>query len=533
MIRIIQIWGLLLFSLILTQCAQINPLQGGPRDTFAPQIDTIQSYPKNGTTNFQDNFIELKFKEFISLNNPSENIIITPQQKIAPEVEVKNKKLKLTFQEPLEPNTTYTINFNRAVSDITEKNDSIFQVVFSTGAFIDSNQLAGEVKVSRTNRAAANYMIGLYPKVDTIQFDSIPYLSKPYYMAQTNDQGQFNMKYLKAGSYYIFAMDDQNRNLKLNDGESVAFMQNPIEVGLVDDQIEMKAFLPDAGQLKMRSTTYTYPGKITIAFTGAPSSYSIRDLEGKINLEKDLSSQPDSLIYWLAENPRPKMQFLINLQGVSDTIKPLYKNLPEAGKPVLLKMENNLKQMSLLPKDTLKITFSEPLKKWDMNSIAFLDKDSTELPKSEPTQIGLRTLAFLNMDKAMRHLKIDSGAVQSFYAHTIEEPYWASFEQLDTTYFGTLFLNMDSTVYAGAVVELLNKENEVVAKQRVKNRLVFVDLIPGDYQLRLIVDLNGDGEWTTGSIKESRQPEQIIYNKELINIKSKWEKEVDWIIQNE
>ena len=71
MIRIIQIWGLLLFSLILTQCAQINPLQGGPRDTFAPQIDTIQSYPKNGTTNFQDNFIELKFKEFISLNNPS------------------------------------------------------------------------------------------------------------------------------------------------------------------------------------------------------------------------------------------------------------------------------------------------------------------------------------------------------------------------------------------------------------------------------------------------------------------------------
>jgi hypothetical protein len=144
-IRIIQIWGLLLFSLILTQCAQINPLQGGPRDTFAPQIDTIQSYPKNGTTNFQDNFIELKFKEFISLNNPSENIIITPQQKIAPEVEVKNKKLKLTFQEPLEPNTTYTINFNRAVSDITEKNDSIFQVVFSTGAFIDSNQLAGEL----------------------------------------------------------------------------------------------------------------------------------------------------------------------------------------------------------------------------------------------------------------------------------------------------------------------------------------------------------------------------------------------------
>jgi len=63
-------------------------------------------------------------------------------------------------------------------------------------------------------------------------------------------------------------------------------------------------------------------------------------------------------------------------------------------------------------------------------------------------------------------------------------------------------------------------------------QMVFTELIPGKYQIRLIFDDNNDGEWTTGSLKEKRLPERVIYNRELIDIKSRWEKEVDWIIEN-
>lgn len=531
--KLLEIFILSLLAILLVQCAQINPLQGGPKDTFAPQIDTAHSYPKNGTINFHDDYISLKYREYISLNKPTENIIITPQQKIAPEVEVKNKKLKLTFKEPLSPNTTYTINFNRAVTDITEKNDSIFQVVFSTGTFIDSSKIAGQIKLSRTNRPASNFMVGLYPKVDTIQFDSIPYLIKPFYMSQTNEQGQFQMNYLKAGDYYVFAIDDQNRNLLLNGGESFAFLAEAILVGTMDEEIHLKAFMPKSKEVKIQSTTYEYPGKITFVFNNETSDFKVRELAGEINLEIDPTSTKDSLSYWLAQSPRPKMQYIFTLAGEQDTIKPLYKTKDQDNQEQSITVDISLRENYLYAKDSLKLLFSEPIQNWNGSSFHFLDKDSVELAGVQPIQLDIRTLVFPDLDPKTRYLKLDSGAVLSFYNRTIQKENWTNFELRDSTYYGTLFLNLDASKHSGSMVELLNKKNEVVAKRRVQDRLVFTELVPGDYQLRLIVDLNGDGQWTTGSLSENRQPEQIIYNKELINIKSKWEKEVDWIIENE
>ena len=63
--------------------------------------------------------------------------------------------------------------------------------------------------------------------------------------------------------------------------------------------------------------------------------------------------------------------------------------------------------------------------------------------------------------------------------------------------------------------------------------MIFGDLVPGDYQLRLIFDVDNNGEWTSGSLSEAREPEKLIYNSEMIKVKSKWEKEVDWIISSE
>ena len=531
----IQIWFLLSTLFFLTQCAQINPLQGGAKDRFAPRIDTAYSHPKNGTTNFNDDHIELRFSEYISLNKPSENIIITPQMSSRPEVEVKNKKLELTFQEPLQPNTTYTINFNRAVTDITEKNDSIFQVVFSTGDYIDSNFLQGKVILSETNRPAADYLVGLYPADAEVDFDSIPYKSRPYYIAQTNARGQFRMNYLKGGEYYIFAFDDQNSNLFRDQGESLAFKEGKVFVGSDSAQIKLRSYLPENNEIELRSTSFKYPGKITTVFSGTPTDFQliIMENESEVSLRRDLASTPDSLMHWLTKNPTSGMQFIVSYNGQRDTIKPLYKGIPAPGEQVFLRKEDNLVQNKLLPYDTLKLTFSEPIQGWNKNGISFLDADSTALEKAEPFQIGLRTLAFPGLSKNIKHVKIDSATIQSFFNHTNQSDSWTSFEQLDTTFFGTLILNVDSVEATNVVVELLDKDNEVIAIQPLKDQLIFENLVPGDYQVRLIIDTNGDGEWTTGSLEERRQPENMIYNKELINIKSKWEKEVDWIIQKE
>ena len=60
-------------------------------------------------------------------------------------------------------------------------------------------------------------------------------------------------------------------------------------------------------------------------------------------------------------------------------------------------------------------------------------------------------------------------------------------------------------------------------------KMTFLDIIPGDYQLRLIFDVDNNGEWTPGVLNEVKIPEEVIYYLETIKIKSKWEKEIDWI----
>jgi hypothetical protein len=51
---------------------------------------------------------------------------------------------------------------------------------------------------------------------------------------------------------------------------------------------------------------------------------------------------------------------------------------------------------------------------------------------------------------------------------------------------------------------------EVVQSVR-GNRATFSDLEPSDYLLRIIVDLNQNGQWDPGNYLKREEPEPIIY----------------------
>ena len=84
---------------------------------------------------------------------------------------------------------------------------------------------------------------------------------------------------------------------------------------------------------------------------------------------------------------------------------------------------------------------------------------------------------------------------------------------------------------ASVLVELLDDKNEVIRKVEFNEKMIFNELIPGKYQIRLIFDQDQNGEWTSGSLADKRLPERVIYNKELVDVKSKWEKEVEWYLE--
>ncbi|MCM1521702.1 MAG: Ig-like domain-containing protein [Muribaculaceae bacterium] len=96
--------------------------------------------------------------------------------------------------------------------------------------------------------------------------------------------------------------------------------------------------------------------------------------------------------------------------------------------------------------------------------------------------------------------------------------------------YSTLTLNISGLEGRNAVVELLNSDNPVMKKSVEGNNAYLEYINPGPYYVRLFIDSNGDGEWTTGSVADSIQPEEVYYFPKKINLRKNWDVEQEWNI---
>ena len=186
--------SLALVVITLARCANsISPPSGGPKDVDPPEI--LETYPANGSAGFNTDRFTLKFNEYVSLENIQQEALISPPMKEMPDFRLKGKSITIKFNEVLMPNTTYSVYFGDAITDITEKNPlRNYTYIFSTGDYVDSLSLYGHLKNSYDLKPIEGAYIGLYKdNNDTIEFDSLPYLVPPYYISKTDENGMFRL----------------------------------------------------------------------------------------------------------------------------------------------------------------------------------------------------------------------------------------------------------------------------------------------------------------------------------------------------
>ncbi|MCX6284391.1 MAG: Ig-like domain-containing protein [Bacteroidetes bacterium] len=219
-----------LFFLIFTVCSLLwecaNPVapEGGPKDTQPPKA--LKFTPPNHTTNYTDHSIKIDFNEFIALKNQAAEVTVSPPLKTIPDLRIRGKSLVIKLDDTLSANTTYSIDFGKAISDITENNALLgFSYVFSTGPYIDSLSLQGKVFNSFDLSPQKDLFALLYLNIyDTIAFDSLPLKVKPYYVTKTNEKGEYMFHNLKASEMKLTALADLNGNLIFDQAsEKVAF----------------------------------------------------------------------------------------------------------------------------------------------------------------------------------------------------------------------------------------------------------------------------------------------------------------------
>ena len=221
----LRLFAIIAFAGIMFACANIGNPNGGPYDETPPKF--VGSKPGPNQLNYKGGKIEVYFDEYVSVDKPSENVIVSPPQKQAPIIMSLGKKVSVELKDSLLENTTYSIDFTSSIADITEKNVlKNFSYAFSTGDVIDTLSISGMVTNAENNEPMQNIFVGIHNNLSDTAFTTIPFLRT----SKTNDRGQFTIHNMAPGSYHVFALEDKNRNYAYDksSNEAIAFLDTII-----------------------------------------------------------------------------------------------------------------------------------------------------------------------------------------------------------------------------------------------------------------------------------------------------------------
>lgn len=246
---------LLWAALVLKACANkgIGP-QGGPKDTTPPEI--LSETPANGSVNFSGNSITIQCNEYLQMQDVANQVLMSPPLRRTPVVKAVGKKVVVTFDEPLRDSTTYLIDFGKAICDLNEKNPiDGYTYAFSTGPVIDTLQMSGVLINAEDLNPMANVLIGLHDDLRDSAFLSKVFVS----IARTDENGQFTLRNLHAGTYHIYALNDVSKDYVFQPGEGLAFLDttfSPIAIDTfvlyipkaIPDSVLSDSLLPDSFQ---------------------------------------------------------------------------------------------------------------------------------------------------------------------------------------------------------------------------------------------------------------------------------------------
>lgn len=506
--RIVIYFGFVLFA---SSCAQVGTLSGGAVDDVAPEVKNMS--PENKTVRFDGNSFEIEFKDFIKLNNPNQTIsVIPPDFKV--NTEIKGKTLFLSWNENLQQNTTYSIFLNKTVKDLSEGNDSIMQIVFSTGDFLDSLSYVGFVKDALTGVPNKGTLVGLFEAADSL---------KPMYFAETNATGQATFNYLKKGSYYLRAFDDANKDLKISKTERIGFQEFPVQLdSSIIDSLPISLFTP---LLDPNINTFNFlsPGAFVVGANRSLNNANItlNDLVIDDSAKNFISN--DSLLLYFQPGENKSIKLTVNNDLINDTST---VRLTDASKNKALSLVGP-KSNSVNPNELIVFTVLDAIEQIDTSKIHLVS-----LPDSLPiiaysTEILENQLVFSFNYSTFEKLLIvfDAEAVKgktgSTNVQSIQELNLLKSNQLGV-------LNLDLSAYESDVILEVITAGKTIQKipftESKKKQLT--NLKPGDYTFKVIIDRNQNGIWDTGDFNTKKQPEEIQLFSDPTKVRANWEIEL-------
>lgn len=499
-------------AVILWNCASMQTPSGGEKDTEPPRV--LYSQPIQGATNVHTKRIEIHFDEFFTLKNLQNELLISPPLDKTPQISQKGKSLFIELYEELKTNSTYTFNFGKGIVDYNEGNVlKDYSLVFSTGTELDSLSVSGQLFPCRENKLPENSIVGLYEK-DSLLRDSTIYLTKPDYFGLVDANGYFQIDHIREGFFEIIAFEDVNANYKYDGStEQIAYQDSLVDTR-DSSQIELWIF-KEISERKLLDIKAKNSGRIHWAYNKNIDSAIVH-----ANQELDFifKTEKDSLFVWPLSYPTDSFYLWAKTDGRIDSI---------LVKPDTLQKQNlhlSLIDSYVKKNEQLIIHSDAPIQHVDTSKVQLMS-DSTSINYSLTFNNFEFFFEFKHNGNQSFDLIFDKGAVLDHYNNSN-----------DSTHFS--FYTKDENALAGLKINLLNpaehyffellKDGEVIDRININENLVFSELLPSKYQLRLTIDTNSDGKWTEGNYLKNTKAEKVFYFPEELNLRANWELEIDF-----
>lgn len=518
--------GLILY---ISSCASVQAPTGGPRDSIPPKV--LKEFPKNLSKNFTAKTIEIEFDEFIKLSNEFTEISITPTLEIPPIYRAKKENLEIKFDKPLEPNTTYTINFGQAIADVNETNIlKNYTYVFATGDEIDSLSLSGQVTSALTKEKLKDVTVFILP----VSQDSLFGKKRASFFTTTDTAGNFQLNNLRENNYRIYALDEQGSGDRIynSQNEQIGFIDTPIVLNKNISNIRLQVFKAVPQTFQVLDRKIEPDGRILLAFNKPVLTPSVRimdspDLDANKSIE--FTGKRDTAFIWQQEIAFDSLKLEVSDAGTPiDTV--LLRRNKRDTYTRSVSISDNISGIKLKPRTDVAITLSAPISAAQQSLLTILE-DSVQVRSFQLVKSVSSTRSYLikypwRTGKEYT-LKFAENVFTDIYGNK-SKVFTRKFSLDTDENYGNIELKVTVPDTASTYIIQWMGEKENIYRENSINKnttLSYTTYPTGKYRIRVIYDDNKNGIWDTGDVRKNKQPEKIWMFEKIISLRPNWDLE--------
>lgn len=289
--------------------------------------------------------------------------------------------------------------------------------------------------------------------------DSAVRNERPRYISKLDSRGNFAFNNLPSGTFYLYALQDETRSYR-----------------------------------------YLNPEKL-FAFSDSP-------------VVIQPNTPPKTLYAFAAAKPRQGAQATPPAQRNPSDRRLKFQTTIVEGRHDILK--------------PFSFTFERPLRNFDSSKVAFA-RDTAFTPVTGHSwtrdSTGKKlTLNYRLQENTLYHLILDKEFATDTMGFQLLRPDTISFTTLRTSNYGKISLrirNIDLT--QNPVLQFVQGGEVVNSFPLSSNSFSQALFAPGEYELRVLLDSNGNGIWDTGDFFRRRQPEIVRPIQRTITVRENWD----------